>query len=78
VFVGGRVGVKVGRSPRVGSGVTIETCAGSGAPNSAVPTQYPPTSAATTVAPMIAQRAQGRFAGSGPPFSMLIPLSPSL
>jgi hypothetical protein len=78
VFVGGKVGVKVGRSPRVGSGVITDTCAGWGEPKSARPTQYPPTSAATMVAPIIAQRAQGRLAGSGPPFSMLMPLSPSI
>jgi hypothetical protein len=78
VFVGGNVGVKVGRSPRVGSGVTTDTSAGWGGPKSAEPTQYPPTSAATMVAPMIAQRAHGRLAGSGPPFSMLMPLSPSV
>jgi hypothetical protein len=39
VLVGGAVAVKVGRSSRVGSGVTIETCAPCGVPNKAVPTQ---------------------------------------
>jgi hypothetical protein len=39
VAVGGSVGVKVGRSPRVGSAVTTVTGPGEGEPNSAEPTQ---------------------------------------
>ena len=76
VAVGGRVGVKVGRKPRVGSTVASDTCAGGPPwPNSAMPTQYPPSSAPITLTPIIAQRTQGRFPGS--PLPMLMPLSPS-
>ena len=68
IFVAGKVGVRVGRVPYVGSG----------GPDSTAPTPYPTTSATTRVVPMSAQCVHGRLARAGTTFRMFMPLSPSL